>query len=495
MLDRFKKVFSFKAVTVRGTIVKNFGWLIAGNVGSRLLKALIVVYAARRLGVEGYGVFSYALGLAGFFVFFKNIGVDGILTREIAKKPEKDRQYFSTALGIEIFLVAITFLLIILAAPFFSGVEKAIVLLPLAAFILIFDDIRDIFIAFFRGKEKMEMEALIVVIGNVALLICGFLILRLWPTSFAFAAATAAASLIGVCFAAFLLRNFLRDFSAFFSKELVKPILKSAWPIAVGGLAGAFLFNVDIIMLGWWRGAAEVGLYSAAQRIVGLLAIFSSFVATTVFPTLSRLAESDKNKVEEVFAHSLKMIFIVALPLVAGGLILKTALIDLVFGPAYAAAAPIFGILLISILAVHPMAVFINILFVFDKQSKMIGYALTASLLNIALNFILIPRFGMMGAAVATAFSFVVYGFFLWRSSREICHFPLISGLVKPVVASILMAAAVFFLQAIGLPILVNIFLSSVFYFICLFFMKEKTMSEVFSFLNSSFRNRIKSAL
>lgn len=492
MLQSLKNKILIRPRSLRGMFFKNFSWLVVGNIGSRLLKALIVIYAARRLGAEGYGIFSYALGLAGFFVFFKNIGIDGILTREVAKKPEKDREYFSTSLAIEIFLVAATFLLIVFAAPFFSGIAAASALLPLAALILVFDDLRDIFVALFRGKEKMELEAFVVIAGSLALVVFGFFVLRLQPTPFYFALANSVASLVSLGLGIFLARSFLASIGRYFSKNLIRPIFTSAWPIAVGGLAGIFLYNIDVIMIGWWRGAAEVGFYSAAQRVVGILAIFSSFVATAIFPTLSRLAESDKNKVAEIFSHSLKVIFIVALPLVAGGLVLREALIGLIFGPSYAAAIPAFAILIFSVLAVHPLAVFINILFAFDQQKKMVKFALIASLANVAINFILIPRIGGAGAAAATLASFVFYAAALGWTSWKICHFRIVDSLAKSAGASLLMGLLVFSFQAAGLPVLINIAVSSIFYFFCLFLMKEKTSGEIWSFLNYGFRNRIK---
>ena len=70
MIKRIKNIFLIDT-TLKAKILKNFLWLLVGNSGSRLLKAIIIIYAARKLGVEGYGVFSYALGLAGFFVFLK----------------------------------------------------------------------------------------------------------------------------------------------------------------------------------------------------------------------------------------------------------------------------------------------------------------------------------------------------------------------------------------------------------------------------------------
>ncbi len=466
-------------MTLKNKIFKNFLWLFAGNVSSRFLKALIVIYAARKLGVEGYGVFSYALSLAGFFVFFKNIGVDSILTREIAKQPEKEHYYLSTAFWIEIVLLVITAFLVIFIAPFFSGVKGAVSLLPFVALILVFDDLKDLFIAFFRGREKMELEAIIVVAGNIALAVFGFIALYFISNPKSFTIASAAGSLVGVIAAVFLLRSFIKGIVNNFSKNLVAPILKSAWPFAVGGFASVFLFNVDIVMLGWWRGAEDIGLYSAAQKIVGMLAIFPGFIATATLPSLSRFAHSDQLKMGHIFKESLKIIFIISFPLVVGGILLSASIMGFLFGQSYLPVSYAFMIILVSILAVHAMPMLTNLLFVFDKQAKTINYAIIASACNIALNFLLIPGYGMEGAAFATLISFFVYIVLLWRECKKVYNFKVFSGLAKPVIAALIMGVFVYILSVYGIFILANIIISGIIYFTALYLLKEPLLKEI----------------
>lgn len=477
----------FLADNIKTKILKNFFWLFAGNVGSRFFKAAIVIYAARKLGADGYGVFSYAVGLAGFFVFIKNIGVDAVLTREVAKDSEKQHKYLSTAFWIEIVLLVATFLLIIFIAPIFNSVKGAAILLPFVALALIFDDLRDLFIAFFRGKEKMELEALVMAAANVSLAALGFIVLFFLPTPKSFAISTAAASLFGLIAAAFLIKPFISGILKNFTKNLVAPILKSALPIAVGGFASVFLFNVDIVMLGWWRSADEIGFYSAAQKIVGMLAIFSGFISVATFPSLSRFAHSDSwQEIKKLSETSLKMIFIAALPLVVGGIVLRDSLIEFVFGASYLPAANVFAILLFSALAVHPLPIYSNILFAFDKQKKLINYAIIASMCNVVFNFILIPKYGIEGASAATLISFFVYIFLIQRSMKNIYNFNFL-GLSKAAISALLMGILAHILNIMGIHIAINIIISGAFYFFFLYLFKESLLKETFSFLKISF--------
>ena len=90
----FKKIkaFLFENTTTKQTVAKNTIWLSISNFGGRLIKAIIIIYAARVLNTDGYGVFSYAITLAGFLTLFMDPGINGILMRNYAKAGEKERR-------------------------------------------------------------------------------------------------------------------------------------------------------------------------------------------------------------------------------------------------------------------------------------------------------------------------------------------------------------------------------------------------------------------
>lgn len=470
----------------RQTALKNFAWLSASNTGSRFLKALITIYAARRLGAESYGVFSYALGLAGFFIFFKNIGIDAILTREVAKKPAEEHRYFSTALAIEIVLLVVTAFLVIFVAPLFSKLDEAIILLPFVALILILDDIKDLFVAFFRGKEKMELEAAVVVIANLSVVALGFLVLRYFPTPLALTASYAAASMIGVLAAMVLLRPFVKGIVRNFDRNLVMPMLKSAWPIAVGGFASIFLFNVDIVMLGWWKSAHEIGLYSAAQRMVGILSLFPILVATTALPVFSRFAHAGEGeKMKSTMETILAVLSAISLPLFVGGVILREPLLGFIFGADYVPAADAFVILLASIPASYFMPVLYNLLFALDQQAKSVNYAIASSLCNVLLNLLLIPRFGILGAAFATSCASVLYVVLMWQLGKKMHDFRAFPVSLKVVISAAAMGAAVFLLQWSGLHVVANVVISATAYFLFLYLLKDKAFVEILALIRS----------
>ena len=143
------------------------------------------------------------------------------MTREIAGQPEKRKMYFANALWIKFFLLTITAVLIIFIAPKFSNIKEAVSLLPFVALLVIFDNLRDFTFAYFRGIEKMEKEALLVVVMNITIAISGFIILNFYQTAgallFAYISSVAILSIVAFSFVKNyifeIFKNFPRNFN------------------------------------------------------------------------------------------------------------------------------------------------------------------------------------------------------------------------------------------------------------------------------------------
>lgn len=470
----------FRNISTRQTVAKNTFWLSLGNIGGRLLRAIIIIYAARVLGAADYGVFSYALSLAAFFTIITDIGVNGILTRETARSLELKSQYFSTAFFIKAVLLAISILLILFVAPLFTKIEAALPLIPIIAFLTAVDAIRDFGFAFVRGLEKMQVEAGVFIFTNVAVVVLGIAALLIAPTSINLAIGYTAGSLLGTLAMIFTLRREYLNVFRYFKKELVYTILSAAWPFALVGLLASIMINTDTIMLGWFRTASEIGLYAAAQRPVQLLYIIPAIIATSFFPTFSRISSSgDKEKFRKVLETALLAVFLIALPITAGGIILGKDIIGFIYGEAYLGAANALKILLLTTLLVYPGTVISRALFAYDKQKTFIISAFIGAVGNIILNGLLIPAHGIIGAALATIIAQTLNNGYIWFKMKKFNYFGVLGSLRKIIAATLVMAVFVYLLAYLEVNLLINIAASALVYFGALLLLKESLVKEV----------------
>ncbi len=488
LIARLKELL-FQNRSTKQTVVKNVFWLSFGQISSRLIRALVIIYAARVLGAETYGVFSYALGLAGFFTIFADIGINGILTREVAQKPHEAKSYFATSFAIKATLLIGTAILVIFVAPFFSKIEAAQVLIPLVALLVIFDNVRDFCNSFFRAKDKMEREALVTIITNVAIAIFGFFILSLSRTAYAITVTYIASAGIGMAVAVMLLKREFLSLARSFKKSLIKPLLRSAWPIALTGLLGAFMINVDIIMLGKMRPAADIGFYAAGQRIVQMLYLLPAIFASAIFPTLSRLASTNETDREiSILEKTLTLVLAVTLPIVAGGIALGKPIIAILYGSTYLPGTLAFQILIVTLLLIFPGTLLGNTLVAHDRQKKAALPMAIAAISNIILNILFIPLYGIVGAAIATLIVQTLYITTLWRVTGIANPLRVFNRIHKIIVATVGMSIFAIILETFHVPVLINIPISGLLYAGILLAIKEPLVKEIISMFSKAFQ-------
>lgn len=474
------KDFLFNNKGIRQTVAKNTFWMAAGQIGSRLFRALLIIYAARALGAAGYGVFSYVVGLAGFFTVLADVGINTTLTREISQKPGRTPYYFATAFWLKIGLLVLTAAAIILIAPLFSNIEEVKALIPLAALLTVFDALREFSSAYFRGKEKMELEAFLIITTNVAITIIGFVILYFSATAkaltFAYILSAGTGALLGI----YILRKKFAKAIKYFRKKLLLPILKAALPIALLGMLGVFMLNIDIVMLGFYKGAEEVGLYSASQKIVQLLYILPAILAVSTFPAISRLVSEKKGKkVKTLMERSVTTVLLVALPIAVGGAVLSGQIITLIYGGEYLPASTAFFLLILTPILVFPGMLIGNYVFAHNKQRRIVPRVLAGIIGNVVLNIILIPFLGIAGCAMATIGAQLIYNGGILKLAKKVRNFKIIPYLSNIILATAVMGVFVLGFRMLGINVIINIILAMGIYFAVLYFLKEETLDEI----------------
>jgi O-antigen/teichoic acid export membrane protein len=479
MITRLKDLL-FTNRSTKQTIVKNVFWLSMSQIGSRLIRAAIIIYAARVLGAAEYGVFSYVLGLAGFFTIFADLGVSPLMTREIASHPEKRITYFANAIRIKVLLISLTASLIVFVAPRFSNIKEAAILIPFVALLVMFDNLRDFIFAYFRGIEKMEREAFLVVIMNTAIALFGFIILQFNKTAgallFSYIASVGILSIVAFYFIKDAIKGIFKNFD----KEIFKQFFHDSWPFAFTGLFGIFMLNIDVVMLGWLRSAEEIGYYSASQRVVQILYTLPAIIASAIFPTMARFIKQkafDRAKI--LNEKSMAILYFIAIPLAIGGIVLSSSLIAFLFGKEYLPASASFQILIASVLIQFPSSILAGLIMAHNQQKKLIGYAALGSTSNVLFNALLIPIWGIAGSAIATLIAQLAFYVPIWLKMKRFNNFYTLRHLPKIAIASIIMGFAAFFLNKLNLNVLVNIAFSAGIYFVALYLMKEKIIGEV----------------
>jgi O-antigen/teichoic acid export membrane protein len=327
--------------------------------------------------------------------------------------------------------------------------------------------------------ENMQWEAAIFLLTNVGIVVFGFIFLYMAANARSFGWGYVAGDAVGTIAGIIALRGYFKKIFAHFDLARVMPILKAAWPFAISGALGLLFTNSDILIISWMRSASDVGVYSAAIRIIQTFYMIPGIIQFATLPLISRLAKNDDVRFRSALERTLGMIFLASIPLSLGGIVLGTQIMSFIFGAPYAAGGLAFKILAATLMFDFPAAIIINALFAYEHQRALIVSSALGGVANVGLDVLLIPFFGITGSAVATLIAQAVNNGYLWHAMKKVNAFTVMARLKKVFIASIVMAACAALFMMFGMNVVVNVVFCTVIYFGLLRVMREPLLIEI----------------
>ncbi|MBU2544924.1 flippase [Patescibacteria group bacterium] len=457
---------------IKKQIFKNTFWLGLSEGISRLAMFLLIIYVARILGPNQFGVFSFALAFCSLFLIFSHLGLSEIIIRELAEDKENEKKY-PAILTLKISLSIFAYLLLFLSSFFISNEMRKIVWI-LGIYVLS-NNFLIIIYAFFRARQKMKYEAGIKIIQSFLILGMGFILLKYIPSVETLGYVLFGSTLLTILFVLTLFSIFIMPISLSFDFAVWKNFLKLSWPLGLAVAIGVILLRINSVMMGYLGQLTEVGWYNAAYRIVGIAIIFSALMLSSFFPALSKIFKESKERAEQIYNLYREITIAIAVPLVVSGIVLSSKIILFLYGASYLPAVLAFQIL-IGVAGINFLYNPYSMMFVVSNKQKAILIISSITVgINIVLNIILIPRYSLYGAAIATLISYLILLFITFEISRRLNLFNLVyRNLFKTLIISIfstmMMIGIITIPYIFSLHILLLIALGIVIYLTILFF-------------------------
>jgi len=400
-MEKLKRIF-FQNLTTRQIIFKNTFWLYFSEIFSKGLRLLILILIIRTLGPEKFGIFEYLISFIGIFFLFADFGTSNIFIRDYQQ--DKDKEKHINTFFLVKFLLSIIFSLLAILGYFFAKKFDGFSFYLLFVIFYFLTNLEGFFENFFIAVEKAERKFFFNTLMSLFLFIFVFLGLLIYPTVYTIILAYILSALIGLGFAFFL---FLKEakLKISFNIPLIKYYLFNGLPLALFGLLGYVFFTTDKIILGHLRSIEEVGYYSLASRILGAMFVIPSLFNTALYPYLARKVSERHTILKSLFSMIVTGSLIVGL--ISAGLIflLSPILIPLFFGAEYLSSISILQSFAWICVFVFP-TIFLDY-FLISNHKQWLNFAITLlpAILNVVLNFIFIPQFGVFGAVYASIIS------------------------------------------------------------------------------------------
>lgn len=441
------KSFLFENHTLKQTIIKNAFWLTFAEVAVKIISFFLFIWFARYFGPEDYGKLTFALSFVALFAFFVDFGFSTVVSREIAKDDSKTSQYVSSVLIIESILGVLTFLAMVLLTLFLKRDPITVWLIYVLGISTILDSITLFLQAVFCGKERMEYVAASKIIqGLVSLGIIFFLIFSKKIGLVGVGYAYITASLISMLSALFMVRMNGTSFSIKIDIAFWKKVLKESWPIGLISFSALIFQSFDSIIIGITRTSQEVGLYNASSRVVFGTYFVLGILFSIFLPPISRAFKNNDSNLSSIVRKYALFIFGFGLPLGVGGFIVSEELIGLLYGSAYSGSVLPFKILSLSLILIFAAGFYGHCLIFFNKQKLFLKANLIGLTVNLFLNIVLIPKFGIVGASIVAVITQMCILLISYLEFRKMTQFKILDILLLLSGSSFLMGLFVIIL-------------------------------------------------
>jgi O-antigen/teichoic acid export membrane protein len=438
-------------------ITKQIGFSYATTVLLFLINPVLIMLLTRSLSVEDYGIYAILAVTVNVAGVLLDLGLSQYILSRLAGIPARQRLPAFATLSTFLML----FLIVVITAVLFTPLESILLsalrltehaaALRIGLFVIMCNTLVRVYSAYLMAQKRVVLVNALFFVSQslwVFLVIGWYGVLR-ELTILQVITLWFAGSAITLMLSGWLMRQDFAHFTraATWRPKLITEGLLFSLPL-LAYTVGSWTIEIgDRYMLNAMLGSASVGLYTLVYSLLGVIVSLATVVALTFFPYLA--SAWNRGKDYGVYLNAaVKYSLLILFPAMAGALVLREPIVTLISGAAYQDAAAI-----IPALILYPLFGMLNYILyqvtLLRKRTVLIGATYCAgAALNIGLNFALIPRFHMVGAAIATVASYaLVFAVLAWDARKSLHIDPGFLRLGRILLASAIMGVAVWLVQ------------------------------------------------
>jgi O-antigen/teichoic acid export membrane protein len=441
-------------------LLKNVFSLLTTELVNIAIRVVFTAFLVRYLSVSDFGIYTTITVFLAFGSLFADFGMSQVIVRDIAQGRDSGRAVLPNAVLIALSLATLTWGGLILLAVVFNYPGRVQGLLLVAGAALLFNVVAQLSAATVRAFERMEILAAVNSGGAIVSSALGILLLEMGKgLSAQVGLIVASAAVIALSLSVIVHFRFVR-FSLTFRAAVCRRILWETLPIAILLGCNIVLTKSDLVMLSKMQDMAAVGIYGASVKLIDSLDIFATSALGALLPFMAAQWSQSSTSALRNYQQALRVFIVLGMAVTVGVFMLSGDIVALVFGASYQATTPSLRILIWALFfnfLSGPVGLFL--LVSRERLFHVIPYVLGITALSLALNLLLIPHYGYIGASgvrvLISALLFVVkirmMGYFLERRP------PWLRLVVRPMTAAAVMGVLIFLMRDLSLLLIVPI--------------------------------------
>lgn len=400
-----------KQILNKHSVLQNTSWLTFQNIFTMILGVVITSVVARYFGTEKYGVFNYILSITSLFTGIATVGINYIAVKDLTQNPEDEGKILGTSFFIRVIVSALLVIVSEFTVFFLTENDTTSMVIGIFLSLMMLFNCSDVIEYYSTANLKVKYLSISKIISYTIFVLLKVLIVVLKLGIEYYAATYMIEAILYAIFLAIsykIIRNKnTKKYKWQIDIKYAKKLLSNCWYFALSSIMVTIYMKIDQVMLGKMiEDKSQVGIYSAAVRIAEMWAFIPNAIITSFKPIIMN-TKWQNNKKE--YIKKLQKLYdissIVCVVFSVGIAIFSKIIIYLLYGNEFIEAANVLCILIWGIW----FGILGNVHYIWlmceNKEKYSLIYSVIGSISNIILNFILIPKYGMYGAAIATLIS------------------------------------------------------------------------------------------
>lgn len=382
------------------SVKKNFAWSTILTVAGYLFPIITFPYVTRVLGVENLGAYNFSMSVVSYFSIFAMMGMAVVGVREVAKAKDNKEELskvFSSLIVLNLlttFVATIVLVLLINIIPSFKSHSS-----------LLYIGVAQLFCGslliewLFKGLEDFQFITIRAIAIRCLYVIAVFVFVREAEDYFIYFVLTAAVTVVNALVNIFYSRRFvsfsLRNLNI---APYVKPFIILGVYTVLTNMYGSF----NVVFLGDRCGDVEVGYYTTATKLYGIImSVFTSFT-TVMMPRMSSLLSEGKNeKFKEMTSKSIDFLLLFCIPVIVFSVVFAPQIIRIIAGPGYEGAIlPMRIVMPLMLIIGYEQIIVIQMLMPLGKDNAILFNSIIGAIIALLLNFTIVPLLASVGSAI-----------------------------------------------------------------------------------------------
>lgn len=386
---------------LKNKVAANASWLIAEKIVQMILSLFVGVLSARYLGPSNFGLINYATSLISFFMAFCTLGINSVIVKELIDKPEEQGEALGSSIVLRIISSFFSAMLVILISFIVDyGEWETIAVVALSSISLLFHSF-DTINRWFQAQYKSKVTAISAFIAYIATSVYKIILLIMSKSVLWFAFAT---SVEYIALAIFLLIAYKKHNGQRFAFSLKKgkSILSRSYHYILSGLMVSLYGQTDKFMLKHMLDEADVGYYATATTLCAVWTFILTAIIDALYPEIVEAFNKDKKLFDKRNRQLYAIVFYVSAFVSIGFMLLGGLAIRILYGAEFIPATEPLKIIT-WYTAFSYLGVARNAWMVCNNMQKYLKYMyIPAIIINVAINYFMIPVMGAAGAALAS---------------------------------------------------------------------------------------------